>query len=69
MQNHQHFEASNEFSSRATNSNTSALPPGLTVGVNAVAVGAGAGDGDEYDNSAYNLSVTTEKSHFISRYS
>jgi hypothetical protein len=45
MQNHQHFEASNEFSSRATNSNTSALPPGLTVGVNAVAVGAGAGDG------------------------
>jgi hypothetical protein len=33
-------------------------PPGLTVGVNAVAVGAGAGDGDEYDNSAYNLSVT-----------
>jgi predicted extracellular nuclease len=50
---------SNVFQAEATNSNTSALPPGLTVGINAVAVGAGAGDGDEYDNSAYNLSVTT----------
>jgi hypothetical protein len=46
------------FQAEATNSNTSALPPGLTVGIN-IAVGAGSGDGDEYDNSAYNLSVTT----------
>jgi predicted extracellular nuclease len=49
---------SNAFQAEATNSNTSTLPPGLTVGINAVAVGAGAGDGDEYDNSAYNLSLT-----------
>lgn len=44
---------SNVFQADATNSNSSALPTGLTVGVNAVAVGIGGGSGDEYDNSSY----------------
>ncbi|NJN30704.1 MAG: Hint domain-containing protein [Synechococcales cyanobacterium RM1_1_8] len=49
---------SSEFQSTATNSNTSALPPGLTLGLTAVAVGAGPGLGDEFDNSTYNELLT-----------
>lgn len=44
---------SNVFQTDAGNSNESALPTGLTVGVNAVAVGSGGGSGDEFDNSSY----------------
>ncbi len=44
----------------ATQSTNSALPPGLTNGTTAVAVGAGPGSGDEYDNAAYNMSVTSD---------
>jgi len=39
--------------------NQSALPPGLTDGVNAVAVGEDSGGEDEWDNSVYNDAVTT----------
>lgn len=41
-----------------TNSSRTALPAGLTQGVNAVAVGAGTGDEDEYDN-VYYAGITT----------
>ncbi|MEO1572152.1 MAG: T9SS type A sorting domain-containing protein [Bacteroidota bacterium] len=47
------------FGTSATNSNTTALPPGLTEGTTAVAVGSGPGTGDEVDNSTYNESVTS----------
>ncbi len=46
----------------ATSSNNSALPQGLTDGVNAVAVGSGSGSGDEYDNAAYDTTGTTSGS-------
>jgi len=38
-------------------STDSAIPQGLTNGVNAVAVGSGTGAGDEYDNAAYDKST------------
>lgn len=38
----------------ATNSNTSALPPGLIDGVHAVSFGSGTGSSDEFDNIWYN---------------
>lgn len=41
----------------STSSNDSALPSGLTNGVNAVTYGAGTGAGSEYDNVWYNGSV------------
>ncbi|MEM6635197.1 MAG: ExeM/NucH family extracellular endonuclease [Pseudomonadota bacterium] len=41
------------FQADATNSNTSALPPGLVFGESAFAFGSGPGDGDEIDNIAY----------------
>lgn len=45
---------SNQWQADATSSNTSAVPQGLTDGVNCVALGAGSGAGDEYDNAKYN---------------
>jgi hypothetical protein len=47
------------WQSNSTGSTNSALPLGLTNGVNAVAVGAGTGSGSEYDNAAYDKSTMT----------
>lgn len=44
---------STTWQTTATNAQTSALPAGLTDGVNAVAVGAGSGPEDEWDNAQY----------------
>ncbi len=44
---------SNQWQAGATNTQESALPTGLTNGVNAVAAGAGPGAGDEFDNAWY----------------
>ncbi len=48
---------SNEWQATSAGSNDSAIPQGLTNGVNAVAVGFGAEAGDEYDNAAYDKST------------
>ena len=48
---------SNQWQADATASTNSAIPQGLTDGVNATAVGAGPGAGDEYDNAAYDKST------------
>ncbi len=50
---------SSVFQVDANDSNQSDLPPGLVIGTSAVAVGASAGAESEFDNSVYNLSVTT----------
>ncbi|MEB3220005.1 MAG: choice-of-anchor I family protein, partial [Nostocales cyanobacterium 94392] len=50
---------STQFQTTATTSNDSALPNGLVSGTSAVAVGQGSGAGDEWDNSVYNMSVTS----------
>jgi len=44
----------------ATNSNTSALPPGLVDGLHAVSFGSGTGNFDEFDNIWYNGIVTND---------
>lgn len=49
---------STEFQADATSANASALPPGLVVGMSAVAVGAGAGPTQEVDNAVYSGPVT-----------
>lgn len=49
----------------ATSSNTSALPPGLTNGLNAIAAGSGPGEGDEYDNARYDMSVNHGPADYI----
>ncbi len=50
---------STQFQTGADDANQSALPPGLVVGMTAVAVGAAAGAESEFDNSSYTGSVTT----------
>lgn len=50
---------SNQFQTGSNDSNQSDLPVGLTVGLNALAVGKGSGAENEFDNSVYNLSVTS----------
>ena len=49
----------------STDSNQSALPPGLTDGVNAVAAGAGSGAETEFDNVYYNGATTGSKSAIL----
>lgn len=49
---------STQFQSGSDDSNQSDLPPGLAVGLNAVAAGAGAGVESEFDNVVYDFSVT-----------
>jgi len=48
-----------------TDTNQSALPTGLTDGVNAVAVGAGTGSESEYDNSYYSGTTTGTKADLL----
>lgn len=48
-----------------TDTNQSALPTGLTDGVNAVAVGAGPGNEDEFDNSYYAGSTSGTKTEIL----
>jgi hypothetical protein len=48
-----------------SDSNQSALPPGLTDGVNAVAAGAGAGAESEFDNIYYNGITSGSKSTIL----
>jgi predicted extracellular nuclease len=50
---------STQWQTEATNTNTSALPAGLSDGATAAAVGAGTGAGDEHDNAEYNRAVTS----------
>ncbi len=56
---------SSAWQTDATSSNTSALPPGLTDGLNAIAAGSGPGEGDEYDNTSYNMSVSHGPADYI----
>lgn len=56
---------SSSWQADASNSNTSALPPGLTDGLDAVAAGSGPGEGDEYDNAAYNMSVSQGPADYV----
>ena len=49
---------STQWQSNATGSTNSAIPQGLTDGINAVAVGKSAGTGDEWDNAWY-TGITT----------
>ena len=50
---------STQFHATADSSYNSAFPNGLVEGTSAVAVGQGSGAGDEWDNSVYNMSLTS----------
>lgn len=50
---------STQWQATATNANTSALPTGLTNGVNAIAYGTGPGPGDAYHNIWYSGATTS----------